>query len=85
MGWRTQLANQVRVLLMEYWIVLPLHVGQVRRGLPVVWEGLAGNRSPYPDQCESRLTAGAILPSHAAARHSMLRVAGRDTRDPANP
>jgi len=38
-GWRTQLAHQVRGLLMEYGIVLPLHVGQVRRRLPVVWEG----------------------------------------------
>ena len=35
---RTQLANQVRGLLMEYGIVLPLHVGQVRRGLPEILE-----------------------------------------------
>ncbi len=35
---RTQLANQIRGLLMEYGIVLPQHVGQVRRGLPLILE-----------------------------------------------
>jgi transposase len=37
-GCRTQLANQVRGLLMEYGIVLPQHIGQLRRGLPEVLE-----------------------------------------------
>jgi transposase len=37
-GCRTQLANQVRGLLMEYGIVLPQHMGQLRRGLPEVLE-----------------------------------------------
>jgi len=35
---RTQLVNQVRGLLAEYGIVLPQHVGQLRKGLPVVLE-----------------------------------------------
>lgn len=35
-GARTQVANQVRGLLMEYGIVLPQHIGQLRRGLPEV-------------------------------------------------
>lgn len=37
-GARTQIANQVRGLLMEYGIVLPQHIGQLRRGLPEVLE-----------------------------------------------
>jgi transposase len=37
-GCRTQLVNQVRGLLMEYGIVLPQHIGQVRRGVPEVLE-----------------------------------------------
>jgi transposase len=37
-GCRTQLANQVRGLLMEYGIVLPQHLAQLRRGLPLVLE-----------------------------------------------
>jgi transposase len=35
---RTQLANQVRGLLMEYGIILPQHIGQLRRGLPQILE-----------------------------------------------
>ena len=35
---RTQLANQIRGLLMEYGIVLPQHVSQLRRGLPLILE-----------------------------------------------
>src|SRR5437016_3900601 len=35
---RTQLVNQLRGLLMEYGIVLPQHVGQVRRGVPEILE-----------------------------------------------
>lgn len=35
---RTQLVNQTRGLLAEYGIVLPQHVGQLRRGLPAVLE-----------------------------------------------
>ncbi len=35
---RTQLANQICGLLMEYGIVLPQHVGQLRRGLPLILE-----------------------------------------------
>jgi transposase len=37
-GLRTQLGNQVRGLLMEYGIVLPQHVGRLRRGLPDILE-----------------------------------------------
>jgi len=37
-GCRTQLANQIRGLLAEYGIVLPQHIGQLRRGLPLVLE-----------------------------------------------
>lgn len=37
-GCRTQLVNQVRGLLMEYGIVMPQHIGQVRRGVPEVLE-----------------------------------------------
>jgi hypothetical protein len=35
---RTQLANQVRGLLMEYGIILPRQIGQLRRGLPEIRE-----------------------------------------------
>jgi len=35
---RTQLANQLRGLLMEYGIVLPQHLGRLRRGLPEILE-----------------------------------------------
>ncbi len=35
---RTQLANQIRGLLTEYGIVLPQHISQLRRGLPLVLE-----------------------------------------------
>ena len=38
MGARTQIVNQTRGLLMEYGIVLPQHIGQLRRGLPEVLE-----------------------------------------------
>lgn len=37
-GCRTQLANQIRGLLAEYGIVLPQHVAQLRRNLPVLIE-----------------------------------------------
>jgi transposase len=43
---RTQLVNQIRGLLAEYGIILPQHVGQLRRGLPAILEdaenGLTG-------------------------------------------
>jgi transposase len=35
---RTQLINQIRGLLAEYGVVLPLHPGQLRSGLPAVLE-----------------------------------------------
>jgi transposase len=35
---RTGLANQIRGLLSEYGIVLPQHVSQLRRGLPLILE-----------------------------------------------
>jgi transposase len=35
---RTQLVNQIRGLLAEYGIVLPQHVGHLRRGLPIALE-----------------------------------------------
>jgi len=35
---RTQLANQIRGLLTEYGIVLPQHISQLRRGLPLILE-----------------------------------------------
>jgi transposase len=38
-GSRTQLGNQIRGLLAEYGIVLPLHLSQVRRSLPRVDRG----------------------------------------------
>jgi transposase len=34
---RTQLANQIRGLLAEYGIVLPLHLSQVRQQLPALF------------------------------------------------
>ena len=37
-GTRTQLANQVRGLLMEYGIVLPQQIQNLRRGLPAILE-----------------------------------------------
>jgi transposase len=43
---RTQLVNQVRGLLMEYGIVLPEHVSQLRRGLPLVIEDAENELTP---------------------------------------
>ena len=37
-GSRTQLANQIRGLLSEYGIILPQHISQLRRGLPLILE-----------------------------------------------
>ena len=37
-GCRTQLVNQIRGLLAEYGIIIPQHVAQLRRHLPVVLE-----------------------------------------------
>jgi transposase len=37
-GCRTQLGNQIRGLLAEYGIVLPLHLSQVRKALPQLIE-----------------------------------------------
>jgi transposase len=37
-GSRTQLANQIRGLLTEYGIILPQHISQLRRGLPLILE-----------------------------------------------
>ncbi len=36
-GSRTQLGNQIRGLLAEYGIVLPLHLNQVRQKLPLIF------------------------------------------------
>lgn len=36
-GCRTQLGNQIRGLLAEYGIILPLHLSQVRRNLPALF------------------------------------------------
>ncbi len=44
---RTQLANQIRGLLMEYGIVLPQHVGQLRRGLPLILEDASNELSAF--------------------------------------
>jgi transposase len=35
---RTQQADQIRGLLSEYGIVLPEHISQLRRGLPIILE-----------------------------------------------
>jgi transposase len=44
---RTQLANQIRGLLMEYGIVLPQHVGEVRRGLPGILEDASNELTAF--------------------------------------
>ena len=44
---RTQLVNHIRGLLAEYGIVLPKHVGQLRRGLPVVLEDAANDLTGF--------------------------------------
>jgi transposase len=44
---RTQLANQIRGLLMEYGIVLPQHVGQLRRGLPMILEDASNELTAF--------------------------------------
>src|ERR1700761_1211798 len=37
-GCRTQLSNQIRGLLSEFGIVIPIHLSQLRRALPAVIE-----------------------------------------------
>jgi transposase len=49
-GCRTQLVNQVRGLLAEYGIVLPQHIGQLRRHLPALLED-AGNELTTATRC----------------------------------
>lgn len=44
---RTQLANQVRGLLMEYGIVLPQQIHQLRRGLPQILEEADNELTPF--------------------------------------
>ena len=44
---RTQLANQIRGLLMEYGMVLPQHVGQLRRGLPGILEDASNELTAF--------------------------------------
>ncbi len=44
---RTQLANQVRGLLTEYGIVLPQHIGQLRRGLREILEDEGNELTPF--------------------------------------
>jgi transposase len=44
---RTQLANQIRGLLSEYGIVLPPHVSQLRRGLPLILEDATNELSAF--------------------------------------
>ena len=44
---RTGLANQIRGLLAEYGIVLPQHVSQLRRGLPLLLEDATNELTPF--------------------------------------
>lgn len=44
---RTGLANQIRGLLSEYGIVLPEHVSQLRRGLPLILEDATNELTPF--------------------------------------
>lgn len=44
---RTGLANQIRGLLAEYGIVLPQHVSQLRRGLPLILEDATNELTPF--------------------------------------
>jgi len=44
---RTQLGNQIRGLLSEYGIVLPEHVSQLRRGLPLIIEDAANELTAF--------------------------------------
>ncbi len=44
---RTQLANQIRGLLMEYEMVLPQHVGQLLRGLPGILEDASNELTAF--------------------------------------
>jgi transposase len=45
---RTQLANQIRGLLSEYGIILPQHVSQLRRGLPLILDQRIDCFQPTP-------------------------------------
>jgi transposase len=47
---RTQLANQIRGLLAEYGIVLPQHVSQLRRGLPLILEDATNELTAFSRQ-----------------------------------
>lgn len=44
---RTGLANQIRGLLAEYGIVLPQHVSQLRRGLPLILENATNELTAF--------------------------------------
>ncbi len=44
---RTGLANQIRGLLSEYGIVLPQHVSQLRRGLPLILEDASNELTAF--------------------------------------
>jgi transposase len=44
---RTQLANQIRGLLTEYGIVLPQHISQLRRGLPLILEDASNELTAF--------------------------------------
>jgi transposase len=44
---RTQLVNQIRGLLAEYGIVLPQHVGHVRRSVPLILEDATNELTPF--------------------------------------
>ena len=52
---RTKLANQIRGLLAEYGIVLPQHVSQLRRGMPLVLEDASNELTPFSRRLFSSL------------------------------
>jgi transposase len=68
-GCRTQLVNQVRGLLMEYGIVIPQHIGQVRRGLPEVLENENNELT-----CFSRRLLGSLYDELVDLDHKVAQI-----------
>lgn len=75
---RTQLANQVRGLLMEYGIVLPRQIHQLRRGLPQVLEEADNELTPFTRRLLAALYEELVeLDRKLAAIEEQVRAAHR--------
>jgi transposase len=79
---RTQLANQIRGLLTEYGIVLPQHVSQLRRGLPLLLEDATNELTAFSRRrdCDSVFQC-IVLPLRSDLELLTNEHARRKTRD----